>query len=37
MANTRRESKVQAAIAAGTPLPDEPENGDMNVYFRYST
>ncbi|RDW84898.1 hypothetical protein BP6252_02488 [Coleophoma cylindrospora] len=35
--NKRRETRIQEALAAGTPLPDEPEKGDMNVYFRYST
>lgn len=35
--NKRREARIQAALAAGTPLPDEPEKGDMNVYFRYTT
>lgn len=35
--NKRREARIQAALAAGTPLPDEPEKGDLNVYFRYST
>ncbi|PVH89419.1 high-affinity nicotinic acid transporter [Cadophora sp. DSE1049] len=37
MANTRREARIQAALAAGTPLPHEPEKGDMDVYFRYTT
>lgn len=36
MANKRREARIQAAHDAGTPLPDEPEKGDMNVYFRYT-
>lgn len=36
-ANKRRDKRIQDAIAAGSPLPDEPEKGDMNVYFRYST
>ncbi|TVY50609.1 putative transporter [Lachnellula cervina] len=35
--NKRREARIQAALDAGTPLPDEPEKGDMNVYFRYTT
>jgi hypothetical protein len=35
--NKRREARIQAALAAGTPLRDEPEKGDMNVYFRYTT
>jgi len=37
LANKRREARIQAALDAGTPLPDEPEKGDMNVYFRYTT
>lgn len=35
--NKRREARIQAALAEGTPLQDEPEKGDMNVYFRYTT
>ncbi|CCE82326.1 Piso0_002046 [Millerozyma farinosa CBS 7064] len=34
--NARRERLIAEAIANGTPLPDMPEKGDKNVYFKYS-
>lgn len=34
--NARRERLITEAKANGTPLPDTPEKGDKNVYFKYS-
>lgn len=33
--NRRRAAKILAAEQAGTPLPNRPEDGDYNVYFKY--
>ena len=35
-ANKKRAQKIQAAIDAGSPLPEEPWKGDYDVYFKYS-
>ncbi|KAI4595539.1 hypothetical protein KJ359_006885 [Pestalotiopsis sp. 9143b] len=36
MVNRRRNAKLREAETNGTPLPQKPELGDMDVYFRYS-
>lgn len=36
MANKRRDARLREAEANGTPLPPQPELGDMDVHFRYS-
>ncbi|KAI1639169.1 high-affinity nicotinic acid transporter [Biscogniauxia mediterranea] len=34
--NKKREARIRAAEEAGNPLPHCPEQGDYDVYFRYS-
>ncbi|ETS84122.1 hypothetical protein PFICI_02147 [Pestalotiopsis fici W106-1] len=36
LVNKRRDARLREAEANGTPLPQRPELGDMDVYFRYS-
>lgn len=36
MVNKKRDAKLREAETNGTPLPQKPELGDMDVYFRYS-
>lgn len=36
LANKRRAAKIAAADQAGSPLPQQPELGDMDVHFKYT-
>lgn len=35
--NKRRDARMIKAEQEGRPLPEKPEDGDMDVHFRYST
>jgi hypothetical protein len=34
--NKKRAAQIQKALAEGNPLPERPEKGDYDVYFKYS-
>lgn len=34
--NNKRAKKIEEAVQAGTPLPEQPEKGDYDVYFVYT-